>query len=193
MINDIIVLDDVISTSYQNFIEFNLLGESQSQWMLLDDISYGAVKDEFGVAKAKPGLVHPLKVDNQIKSHLYNLVLPLVLTSVDMINYPYRDVFQARSFLQFPSYQSEANNPHVDLPFPHLVCLYYVNDCDGDTVIYKQTSDDVSEHQVSSTTFEIVQSISPRKGRIVLFDGKYYHSSSNPTSTRRCIINFDVI
>ena len=193
MIDSIIVLDDIFPVTYQNFIEKSLLGEAQCQWLLLDDISYGAVKDEFGVSKSKPGLVHPLKVDNQIKSHLYNLVLPLVFFSTGKINYQCKDVFQARSFLQFPSHISEANNPHIDLPFPHLVCLYYVNDSDGDTIIYKQTSDDVLEENVSDTIFEIHQTITPRKGRVVLFDGKYYHSSSNPAFTKRCIINFNVI
>lgn len=178
MINDVYIFDDVIPKSYQDLIELNLLGEMNAHWLLLDDISYG---QGHTASISNPGLVHPLKIDNQIKSPLFNLVLPMVLISLDRINWKYTDTIMARSFLQFPKEISTPNNSHIDLEMPHVVCLYYVNDCDGPTVIYEPGSTN------------ILQTINPQKGRVVIFDGKYYHSSSNPTNSRRCIINFDII
>ena len=32
------------------------------------------------------------------------------------------------------------NGLHVDLPKEHLACVYYVNDSDGDTIIYEQNT-----------------------------------------------------
>lgn len=191
MINDILVFDDIISSSYQDYLEHTLLGEAKAEWLILNDISYSSVDLKHTVTN--PGLVHPLKLDNQIKSALYNLILPMVFASVDQVKFSFREVLQARCFLQFPSSVSSPNNPHVDLIFPHLVCLYYVNDSDGDTLIYNQTLNDVSQDQVTQTSFTIKQRVTPRKGRVVVFDGKYYHSSSNPTGGQRCIINFDVV
>lgn len=178
MINDIVIIDDVIPKNYQDLIESNLLGEMNAHWLLLDDISYG--RDRV-IDKSNPGLVHPLKIDNQVKSPIFNLVLPMVLISLDHVGWKYHNTLMARSFLQYPKEVSTPNNSHIDLEVPHVVCLYYVNDCDGPTVIYEPG------------TTNIKQSINPQKGRAVVFDGKYYHSSSNPTTKRRCIINFDIV
>ncbi len=190
MIDNIVVIENVVPKSYQDAIEHSLLGEMMSSWLLLNDISYGS---ENLLEKFNPGLVHPIKVDGQIKSPLFNFLLPLVFFSLEKINYQYKDTFMARSFLQFPKLKSVTNNPHTDLTMPHLVCLYYVNDSDGDTIIYNETLDDVLPNEVNKTQFTIKQQISPKKGKIVMFDGKYYHSSSSPTTDRRCIVNFDVV
>lgn len=178
MIDTVHIFDNIIPKSYQDLIEASFLGEMNAHWMLLDDISYGSDRI---VEKSNPGLVHPLKLDNQIKSPLFNLVLPMVLISLDRISWKYTDTIMARSFLQFPKAVSSPNNSHIDLELPHIVCLYYVNDCDGPTVIYEPNSTNV------------MTTINPQKGRVAIFDGKYYHSSSNPTSERRCIINFDIV
>ena len=190
MIDDIVIFEDIIPKSYQDAIEHNLLGEMMSSWLMLNDISYGS---DNPLNSSNPGLVHPIKVDGQIKSHLFNFLLPLIYISLDKINFTYHDTLMARSFLQFPRNASITNNPHTDLTIPHLVCLYYVNDTDGDTVIYNETIDTVSHDMITNTKFTVKQTISPKKGKIVLFDGKYYHSSSNPTSNRRCIVNFDLV
>jgi hypothetical protein len=193
MINDIIILDDVVTPSYQQYLENMFMGEQMTNWLLLNDISYDVVQSSFGVKTVRPGLVHPLKVDGQVKSHLYNLTLPLIFNSIDTIGFKYHDIFQGRSFLQFPNPESLVNNPHIDLTFPHLVCLYYVNDSDGDTILYEQTSNDFGEVDVKSKEFTVKKRVSPKRGRVLLFDGKYYHSSSSPTSNQRCIINFNLI
>ena len=190
MIEDIVIIENVIPKAYQDAIEHNLLGEMMSSWLLLNDISYGS---ENPLSTHNPGLVHPIKVDGQIKSPLFNFLLPLIFFSLDKIDYRYKDTFMARSFLQYPKERAVANNPHTDLTFPHLVCLYYVNDSDGDTVIYNETLDDTLPEEVSKTNFTVKKRIQPEKDKVVLFDGKYYHSSSNPTVNRRCVINFDVV
>lgn len=192
MIDEIIVLDDIITPTYQDYLENSLLIDQAVSWVLLNDVSYDNERANFGSKTNKPGLLHPLKVDGQIKSHLYNLVLPIVFNSVDKIGFKLHDIFQGRCFLQLPS-NTGTNNPHIDLGFPHLVCLYYVNDSDGDTVVYEQTSDKVDEINVKNTTFTEKQRVSPKKGRVLLFNGKYYHSSSSPAMTQRCIINFNLI
>ena len=43
-------------------------------------------------------------------------------------------------FLQTPTNipRDDVDSPHVDLIVPHFVMLYYVNDSDGDTLIYNE-------------------------------------------------------
>ena len=88
-------------------------------------------------------------------------------------------VFRIKSNLLLQT-QSKANTPHIDFSDPHTVLLYYVNDSDGVTSFYDKN-------------FNIVDTVQPKKGRMVVFDGLTYHSSTPPqTSTHRCVINFNI-
>ena len=83
--------------------------------------------------------------------------------------------------------------PHVDLYYSHVVMLYYVNESDGDTVIYKEKYNGNGEAKYPSHLTELKR-IKPKKGRLVVFDGLHYHASSNPRKNPyRCVINFDLI
>jgi hypothetical protein len=77
--------------------------------------------------------------------------------------------------------------PHVDLPKPHSVLIYYVNDSDGDTVILDKIYPDLSNAAV-------LESISPKKGRAILFDGGHYHCGTAPGQhDTRIVLNYDFV
>lgn len=58
-----------------------------------------------------------------------------------------------------------------------------MNDSDGDTIIYEDKSAET-----------VVDRISPKQGRILFFDGDYYHSSSPPIiNNKRIVINIDLV
>jgi hypothetical protein len=75
--------------------------------------------------------------------------------------------------------------PHVDMPKPHWVLIYYVNDSDGDTVILDKTFPDWQNAAV-------LHSVAPKKRRAVLFDGRHYHCGTSPSKhDTRIVINYD--
>ena len=190
MINDVIVIDDVISKAYQKKLHDVFLGEMEINWYLLNDISLPSK----GVKKATPGLVHPMYEDSRggISSPYYNLVLPMILEACEKINFTYFNTFRGRSFLQFPIGLGP-NNPHTDMDQDHLVVLYYINDTDGDTIIFEETDKELPRIPgLSIQDLTEKTRVTPKQGRVVLFNGHHYHCSSNPTSDKRCILNFDV-
>lgn len=88
---------------------------------------------------------------------------------------------------------------HVDQLEPHYSIIYYVNDTNGDTIFYDNTlGDDYSKWteilgiNKDLSIFSEIKRVPPKKGRIVIFDGKIFHRSSYPTSKDRYIINFNV-
>jgi hypothetical protein len=85
----------------------------------------------------------------------------------------------ARIFVLVP-YRTNLEHyaPHTDLPFDHYVVLYYVNDSDGDTVFFHNG--------------EIVKRVSPKRGRLIIFDGRIEHGGGIPTIGPRCAVNFDI-
>jgi hypothetical protein len=85
------------------------------------------------------------------------------------------------------------DTPHIDVSeFKHLVILYYVVDSDGETVIYENQYDTKGDIPRFGTLKE-KQRVMPKQGRVVLFDGYYWHTSCQPENNVRCIINYNII
>ena len=86
------------------------------------------------------------------------------------------NIYYSRTFLQppSPSPQTHLSAIHTDLTHPHWVCLYYVNDSDGDTVFFDDNNNEIKR-------------VSPKKGRIAFFDGSIRHTASSPSSIRAII------
>ena len=79
----------------------------------------------------------------------------------------------------------EDDTPHIDIDdVKHLVVLYYVCTADGDTVIYNEREE--------SDTYTVKQRVTPKQGRVVLFDGSHYHTAQQCTNKIRCIVNYNL-
>lgn len=82
---------------------------------------------------------------------------------------------------------------HVDRKCPHLVFLYYVSDSDGDTVLFNKRCEHVDDQFLEKDVIlQPIQRISPKKGRVLIFDGLIYHATGIPKRKKRCVVNFNV-
>jgi hypothetical protein len=79
--------------------------------------------------------------------------------------------------------QNHIHPPHVDMTNPHMVLLYYVNDSDGDTVIFDQ-----KYCYGDNPILTVNRTVSPKDGAAILFDGLTYHSSASPQHTKERIV-----
>lgn len=86
--------------------------------------------------------------------------------------------------------------PHVDTDTPHMTALFYLNDSDGDTIMYNEKYDpsyglDQYEFYRQHIGTPTIQStVTPEENKMIWFDGLTYHSSNSPISTaKRFIIN----
>jgi len=78
-------------------------------------------------------------------------------------------------------FTTKAHSPHIDSEIDHWTCVYYVNQCDGDTVVYQDQFPQLQQNYVKDYKFTERYRCKPKMGKLVTFDGKYYHSSSYPT------------
>lgn len=193
LINDIIVLDNFMPPQYEDLVEKELLNPIVN-WHYMKDITYEIqhAKD-LGLTEFRPAFAHKFyDRANGIVSPAYGLITPIVYLACDKIGYKFNEIIAARSFLTLPlpGLSSNLDHPHVDREVSHLVVLYYVTDADGDTVFFDKTFRDVDPSNVKIEDLRIIKSVSPKKGRAVLFDGSRYHTSTRPTKGHRVIINF---
>lgn len=99
-------------------------------------------------------------------------------------------VVRSKSNLTSRTTELRLSWPHVDNDEKHFVVIYYVNDSDGDTVIYNQKYSGKVYNQSELTVFK---TINPKAGSIVIFDGSMYHTNYAPQKNNfRCVINMNL-
>ena len=192
---EVYVIDDFIDIQYQEDIKRILIGDYNYKnksfpWYYTSDVT--AAGDEGN--QNRPALSHvyveyvegkPTGKKATIFHHLFLDMLKKVCKDMNIKNI---NVLQGRSFLQFPLNLKDktVDTPHVDLQQEHLVALYYVCDSDGDTIIYNE------RHEPADKVYTVKQRVTPKQGRMVLFDGSLYHTAEQPEHNVRCVVNYNL-
>ena len=186
------IFDDIIDKPLQEEIKLTLLKSSSNfPWFFIDDIT-SSVSD----TQSRPGFFHLFCDNFQDNSYFYSMTKPIIDNVVDKLKLKLPSVYQSRAFLQIPLSlrNNSVNNAHIDYSRPHLVFLYYVMTSDGDTIIYdkkwKKSTTDKTE--ILTKNLLIKKRITPKQGRVVVFDGHYWHAAEQPKHNNRCVINNNV-
>ena len=190
------VIDDFIDKDYQEKIKLQLLGgfdkrnkhhDSDFPWFYIEDVTAAGDED----SQHRPGLGHQYVEFDDISpgivvSDYHDLMIPMLKKVGFRVGISDVKVIQGRSFLQFPiKERGEPDLPHIDIMDKnHIVGLYYVVDSDGDTIIYNERKE--------SKIYTIKQKVTPKQGRIVIFDGGLYHTAEQPLNNTRCIVNYNI-
>jgi hypothetical protein len=196
--NDIIEIENVIPKDYQDHLE-NLMTSFDFPWFLnLNMVSGDACfRDD---PNNHAGFNHFFFEQDTSRSKQFDIVYPLVMSITSNAGVPFNRLYRMRANLTLgnPGADQEHHMPHIDSFFPHWNAIYYVNDSDGDTVIFNETNDDYDSGQkdidmIKHGKFTVKHRVKPKKGKLVAFPGKYYHTSSWPRESKiRCIINMNL-
>lgn len=194
--NEIWVFDDIIPVEQQEYVKSVVLG-TDFQWHFIPDITSGGSRDE------RPGFSHGFIKDGEVKSHEAHIqMLEMIWAGCmekmhektqSMGNY---SVNKARTFLQLPLRNvkgGEYDAHHIDLFDEHFALLYYVCDADGDTVIFENMYSKENPNPPELDELKEKVRVTPKQGRVVIFDGYYWHTATQPTQGVRCVINTDVL
>jgi hypothetical protein len=189
------VFDDVITKDYQRYI-LNLVNEEDFPLYFRPNIvsyNYSDVKQNIH------GFTHQLFENNKSVSPYFNTIYPMVLSITEKTGVRFNALERMRFNFVLGNSESKIDYhmPHVDNYSPHLVAIYYVNDCDGDTVIFDQFLEvplsEKDDEMLQFNTWTVKKRIEPKMGRLVVFDGRYYHASSyTKTQPYRCVINMNL-
>lgn len=187
----IIVDNDFATLEDKNIVYDYFLGaQSKFQWSFNFATNYktndpGIIKDN--------NVVEQFQMSNHVNanSEIYPYIMNIMKSFLDKHSIPITTILRVKANLLTRGKSEGYHLPHVDTNIKHKVFLYYVNDCDGDTIMFDKKYDGNND---LGQQLSIVDRISPAMGKAIVFDGDQYHSSSSPIeSDFRCVINIDFI
>tara|TARA_R100000008_G_scaffold51021_1_gene30595 strand:+ start:304 stop:834 length:531 start_codon:yes stop_codon:yes gene_type:complete len=172
------VIDDIVSVTYQNYVEDMI---SSMEWYFVDKITYDP--KIFTKKDSNTGFHNIIfnKGDNTRKGQI-DFLLPLLYEGVNKYNPDavFKDLYRVRAVMWLKNQNKGSHLPHIDLDFEHHTMVYYVNDSDAPTRLYKNN--------------RVFKEVQPKKGRALIFPGDTQHSSASPTkSSRRMILNYNFL
>jgi hypothetical protein len=184
------VVDNFLPKAYQDALEELLLGDD-FPWYV-NKRTVGNVED----SKLKyphraknvfdcGQLTHGFVGNGQTTSTYFPIVSLLLHHLMLTENLRTDNPIRVKANLNHPA-NTNVNNIHYPIHIDKLdaakdeffSCIYYVNDCDGDTMFFNEGGK------------EEISRVHPKKGRIVYFDSTIPHAGQPPkTHYLRCVIN----
>lgn len=193
--NDIKIVDNLLPRGYANQIEEDLMRVA-FPWYYVNDVT----NDKYG---NNSGLVHLAFDFGTPPSEWYPFIRPMVYSIEQAECQDIQELLRIRvGFLTkiVPEADYKYNTPHVDFLIPHRTACYYVNDSDGDTVLFDKFLSDVGDvcneetlnNYGKTADFGVVKRSPPRKNSLCMFNGERFHSSTSPqTHSRRLVITIN--
>lgn len=135
---------------------------------------------------------HSFFIDNE-KRNFYDMIEPIYYALEEHGLKPktiYRT--KANMLMQEKDYPDNTHHgPHPDHPIPNtLTMIYYLNDSDGDTYLFKENYLDHLDFEDYIDSLTIETRVTPKANSAFIFDATQLHASSPPRETdRRVVIN----
>ena len=185
------VYDNILPKNIVNNVE-NILTSNNFPWFLSSKTVYRP--DSFDESKINQNInfkdrcsfKHSFTLGEPPNkfSMYYELAHNLLNNIVNIIGNKNYFLLRARANYTYPLASNEAKVPllpHTDRQYNHIVILYYVIDSDGDTIFLDNSNN-------------IINRISPVKGRFIVFNGNITHSNYFPEfHDKRIVINYNVL
>jgi len=187
---DVMIIDQAVPTSIQDLLRNMALGDKVN-WFRQKRATYAegaplifpVTPDSFDVQQ----FTHTIYEENQPVSKLFAAILPVITA----IPYTIKQMIRIKMNLCVYAQTDNPNAhgmPHVDfteITEQLISAIYYVNDSTGDTLIFDQRFG-------QSAPLTVKTRVTPKKGRLVVFDGGLLHAGNTPrTNAPRININFN--
>ena len=173
------IIDNVLNDSLLILVKERIESTERMPWFFIEN---SAVEPTSTNSKLlNYSFYHAVLYDNEVISPaVFDVTNTIGLISKDLFELEKTyNIFRLRWGLTTTLNKSHKHDPHVDGSMPHKVILFYLNNSDGDTYFYDK------KHN-------IIDSVTPKENRAVLFDGSILHSSSKPIKfARRIVLNIN--
>jgi len=199
MINAPIIKDDALPASLFNKIQSTLLDYQNMSWYYTTHTAYGP--DDVDKKDIYQGSFFHLFMDNNRHNSYLSQVLEtaMIFAAEDAGIDIKGGIIRIRGGFIPVTPHPVIHNPHVDMEAnTQHTALLYINESDGDTVIYEETYDrdcgipSYEHYKNIKDNIRVALTVSPKPNRLIIFDSNIYHASTSPTAhANRIVINFN--
>jgi len=142
--------------------------------------------------------VSDLGMEQKFTPELHSLIVEVLSKVLSDNNEPCVEIGRIRIICNTTADKSYITQPHVDFDNTHQTVLLYLNDSDGNTIIYNEKFKPglgIGSTQLCKSIKDrltVKAEIAPKANRLVIFDGLHYHSGTTPIeSDRRVVMNIN--
>jgi hypothetical protein len=175
------VIDDFLTPSYFEELQ-NLILSWNFDWYCQPNLS-----------PSRPG---PARVNfshnfymEEVRSPHCPLILPFMYQVKDICGA--KQLLRCRADLTMIHPDKIKHPPHVDFPEPHYSSVFYVNESDGETIMYNERW---NGDYPDIDTLTVRQVIEPKPNRVIIFDGDIIHTGHSPAIHQtRVILNSNYV
>jgi hypothetical protein len=189
------IIDNFLEPSYLRLIQKCF--ETNFPWYYLNNIS----TPDFSKNNTSFGFYHILVLDKRFTNSkfvpVFEKLIFKMLESTEL-----KTILKVRADMTVFSKEETIHQPHNDflaktdgLSEKFLSAIFYVNDSDGDTVIFNEKRLDKTDKMPDLKDLTIKEKITPKENRFVMFSGSYIHTGHSPSNHKNRILinaNFDV-
>ncbi len=153
-------------------------------WYMFSDVNFNEDSSDI----TKYGFKHNFIYENQDTSSYAPLVVPVAMKAAEQTGSQLNNIYSCYAVLTMNCGKEHDGFPHIDAhqhpetkEVKRYSAVYYLEDCDGDTVFYDESGK------------EIIYRVTPKKNSMIVFRTNTYHSGMLPMifPTRR-IINLNI-
>lgn len=128
-----------------------------------------------------------------------NIIKPLALKALANAGEDVKEIVRLRIILNTAADKNYLNGAHIDHDLKHRTALLYLNNSDGNTILYNEMFDPTGDYSNPSIYLEkkiseltIQSEVEPKANRLFIFNGLQYHTGTTPTKApRRVIMNIN--
>ena len=182
-----IIIDNLFTKKDQKVIKDNLF-DPFFPWYLIE---HRNKKEKFSslpkISKQKNveeyvKFVHVFSEGDKNLSKYSKIITSMIKVILQKFNIDQLKIIRAKANLQTSNVKIKNNkhsSPHVDMNENHFVILYYVNNSQGETFLFKKN--------------KIWKKINPKQGRVLIFNGDIKHAAGYPVDNQiRVVININI-
>jgi hypothetical protein len=191
---DVLVIDDAISLNEQVKLE-QLCFSREFPWGYYESANYGKIENN--IKEVNENAIDTFSFNHYLYDNIFSNYYPPFKVLLSPINCKKLIRFKLNITTYDPRYKE--NNygiPHCDMSdMPgsdkikgYKTAIYYVNDSTGDTFIFNE------KFGSDTSNLTVKKRISPKRGRMVIFDGEYLHAGNCPINeTPRVVANINML
>ena len=167
------IFDDLIPYSYLEDIQ-NYFLNGNAPWTFMPSMTYGEEEGDMESFGLSISICNHGRFEQTYQATLLKGLLYTILEQTGQ-----KQIFRSRIDMTLYNPDGYRHEVHTDLPdnMKNITTIFYVNDSDGDTLIYNDTG-------------HLLKAVKPRKNRLLVFDGSLPHTGHSPSNHKsRVLIN----